>query len=138
MEPTFGNLLIELHIDGIPRPKARPRVGRGGRFYTPRDVDGWKEGIEVLALAEFGEEPYEKAVGIEMYFQFPRPKSRSKYSLMDTRPDGDNLEKAVLDALNGIVYLDDKQVIHCAWGKTYGEVGHTRVRVFQALGLAAQ
>lgn len=130
----YGDPLIELHVEGIPRPKARPRVGRGGRFYTPRDVDGWKEGIEALALAQFGNEPYTKAVVLEMHFQFPRPKSRSRTSLMETRPDGDNLEKAVLDALNEIVYLDDKQVVGAFWEKSYGEVGHTRIRVFTVIG----
>ena len=134
----FGSLLIELHHEGIPRPKARPRMGRGGRFYTPRDVDGWKDALEKHAMQAFDREPCVGPVIIQMVFQFPRPKSRSKSSLMETRPDGDNLEKAVLDALNEIVYLDDKQVVQVTWEKTYGEVGHTRIRVFEALGATTE
>jgi hypothetical protein len=30
----------------------------------------------------------------------------------DHRPDVDNIPKRVLDALNGIAYIDDRQVVH--------------------------
>ena len=35
------------------------------------------------------------------------------------RPDGDNIEKAVLDALKH--WFDDAQVVECSWVKTPAE-----------------
>ena len=37
------------------------------------------------------------------------------------RPDGDNLEKLVWDALTGIVWADDSQIVQWAGAKWYGE-----------------
>ena len=130
----YGNLLTEMHVMGRPRPKARPRLGKGGRFYTPKDVDGWAGEIEEIAAGEarrpFSVFPYGGPVAIEMVFYFARPKSR-KNSLMVTRPDGDNLEKAVLDALNEILVLDDSQVVRVLWEKQYAETDLTRIRVYE-------
>jgi Holliday junction resolvase RusA-like endonuclease len=45
------------------------------------------------------------------------------------RPDIDNLEKAVLDALNGVAWKDDTQVARVVKEKTYGTEGRTTVRI---------
>jgi Holliday junction resolvase RusA-like endonuclease len=37
-----------------------------------------------------------------------------------SRPDLDNLIKTVLDALNGIAYTDDKQIVRLGATKAYG------------------
>ncbi len=37
-----------------------------------------------------------------------------------TKPDGDNILKVVLDALNGLAYDDDKQVVKMGIIKVYG------------------
>ena len=39
----------------------------------------------------------------------------------DKKPDVDNIAKAVLDALNGIAYDDDKQITSLVIDKKYGE-----------------
>lgn len=41
--------------------------------------------------------------------------------LPTTKPDIDNLAKCVLDALNGIAYRDDNQVVRLEVSKFYGE-----------------
>ena len=41
-------------------------------------------------------------------------------SILPTKkPDGDNVEKAVADALNKVAYLDDSQIIEAKWQKIY-------------------
>jgi Holliday junction resolvase RusA-like endonuclease len=45
------------------------------------------------------------------------------------RPDIDNLEKAVLDALKGVAWKDDTQVARVVKEKTWGTEGRTTVRV---------
>ena len=37
-----------------------------------------------------------------------------------TKPDGDNILKVVLDALNGLAYDDDRQVVKMCIIKVYG------------------
>lgn len=39
----------------------------------------------------------------------------------DTKPDTDNVKKAVYDGLNGVVWADDCQVCDGAWRKVYHE-----------------
>jgi Holliday junction resolvase RusA-like endonuclease len=48
------------------------------------------------------------------------------------KPDADNVLKAILDACNGVVYLDDKQVVKLSMMKRYGERDITTVS-FQSM-----
>ena len=46
-----------------------------------------------------------------------------------TKPDCDNLAKTVLDALNGVLWLDDAQVVDLSVSKRYAAEPHTVVTV---------
>lgn len=61
--------------------------------------------------------------------QYPIPQSLSKRKKREaiaglimptTKPDGDNILKVVMDALNGLAYDDDKQVVKMGIIKVYG------------------
>lgn len=78
------------------------------------------------------------AVRVEIDAVFPIPKTWSKGKkaqasvgkiVPDTKPDTDNIAKAVLDALNGVAYKDDSQVTELSVRKRYGEIGHVAVRI---------
>lgn len=45
--------------------------------------------------------------------------------------DPDNICKAVLDAMNGIVFVDDRQVVQCQVVKSYGDHEHLMVNITQ-------
>ena len=45
------------------------------------------------------------------------------------KPDVDNVAKSILDALNGIIYLDDKQIIELDIEKIYAETSWTEVKI---------
>lgn len=73
-----------------------------------------------------------------LQFVFGRPKSHrtSKGMLKPTAPehflqvpDLDNIEKAILDALNKVAYTDDKQIIGKATMKVWGARDLIRVMV---------
>jgi Holliday junction resolvase RusA-like endonuclease len=49
------------------------------------------------------------------------------------KPDLDNVAKAVLDALNGVVYVDDKQVIKLVAEKKYSLDPRVEVYVHEVL-----
>lgn len=48
---------------------------------------------------------------VEARFYLPRPKSAAKKLFPDTRPDLDKLQRAVGDALKGIVYTEDSRIV---------------------------
>jgi len=45
------------------------------------------------------------------------------------KPDADNIAKIVLDALNGVAYTDDTQVVNLSVQKRYGEVAEVKVEI---------
>ena len=90
------------------------------------------------------------SVRVEVGFYFPRPKRHFKKGFMSrcrealthfgfvqrtpaTGPDIDNLAKFVLDAMNGIVHEDDRQVVELLASKhkdSNGTIdGHTVIKV---------
>jgi len=99
----------------MPKPvaKARPRFTRTGIAYTPKETKDAENYIAVLARREMRAKklgPTEGAVGMGIYVVLQRPKGcKKKYPT--SRPDWDNYAKLVCDALNGIAYKDDSQVV---------------------------
>lgn len=104
-----------------PRTKATARKGTDGKFhgavYTPSLANGWKATV-ALAARQAGVIPSLEAVEMKATFFFPRPKShyRTNGTLKANapkrhtkKPDRDNLEKAVMDAMKGIAWIDDSQ-----------------------------
>jgi len=68
---------------------------------------------------------------VSMIFYMDRPASRRKDVWVPTTPDLDNLEKAVLDALNGVAYEDDRFVVAKNAQKKYiqRDEPHVTVRI---------
>lgn len=113
--------LMTFRVNG--RPKGQPRVKayrRGDRagVYTPGTADAWKYlvGVEAQrAAAHAGiETPLDGPLQVDIYFDFPRPKCRMRKKdsngriWCDKKPDRDNADKAVLDALTDAgIWRDD-------------------------------
>ena len=86
-----------------PVPKQRPRtVFRGGKAitYTPERTKTWEQWVRAHAL-EHCVDPTDGYWDVTLTF----------YRKSGRKVDIDNLSKAVLDALNGVVWIDDKQVV---------------------------
>jgi Holliday junction resolvase RusA-like endonuclease len=118
-------------VIGDPVPKARPRtVRKGGRTwsYTPKKVTKWEDAVREEA-EKFFDEPFNGPVALILTFFLNRPKSRRKENYVVTTPDLDNLEKAFLDGLNEVAYMDDKQVVVKNAVKRYIVSGEPRVEV---------
>lgn len=122
---------VMMKIYGEPVAKGRPRFTRQGRAYTPAKTKGYEDEIKSIALgAMAGREPLETPVAAYVYITYAIPESYSKKRKADClegreRPkknDIDNVCKAILDACNGIVYLDDKQVCDLHATKRFGDV----------------
>ena len=122
---------VSFTVFGDPVPKARARtVRKAGRTwsFTPKRVAAWEKVVREEAGKHFSE-PFNGPVALSLAFFMKRPKSRKKDNFVVTTPDLDNLEKAFLDGLNDVAYLDDKQVVVKNAVKRYIVVGEPRVEV---------
>ena len=129
-------------VPGMPEGKGRPRYNaRGGMVhtYTPKKTVEYEKRVLEAYCAEHGSrDPYQGAVGMRIFATYPVPKSWPKkrrelalHGLLKpcVKPDLDNLCKAVMDALNGVAYCDDKQVVRIIATKTYGENASVQVEL---------
>jgi Holliday junction resolvase RusA-like endonuclease len=102
--------MISFIIPGQPVAKGRPRLGRG-RVYTPAKTVAYEKVVALAAKAAMrGNMPITGAVSVGIKFFLARPKS-NKSTEPVVKPDIDNLAKSVCDALNGIVWKDDSQIV---------------------------
>jgi len=122
---------VAFEVVGVPVPKSRPRVVTKGkrRFaYTPNKVREWEEHVREEAAKLF-DRPFDWPVVVSLIFYMPRPRSRRLDFWVPTTPDLDNLEKSVLDALNGVAYTDDRLVVAKSSSKRYVKSGDPRVEL---------
>lgn len=134
--------LICFVVPGAPIGKGRPKFARKGAFvraYTPEKTASYENLVKVAAAeAMAGAQPLERPVFLALTLNIPIPASWSKKRRQlavagligaTVKPDLDNVCKAVTDAMNGIVYVDDKQIVSATIVKQYATVPHVEVRV---------
>lgn len=123
-------------VYGDPVPKGRPRFTRQGRTYTPKRTHDYETEVAMMAKAAMGsQEPLKTPVMACIYITYAVPPSYTKKRReaclngfeRPSRHDIDNVCKAVLDACNGIVYLDDKQVCSLHTTKVFGDTSMVEV-----------
>ena len=131
----------EFKIPGKAQAKQRPRMGRSGIVYTPKETLVYENYVKTCYsdyANQFGWLPYENQVRAEIEVLVAVPKSDSKTKKKAkiegmirpaVKPDCDNLAKSILDSLNGLAYHDDKQVVELSIKKYYAENAEVRVRL---------
>lgn len=133
-------MTIDFFVEGKPQGKARPRFSNG-HTYTPQKTKNYEELVKMSFLKEyrnrnrfkmqnlplFGDD---KALSVVILAYYPIPSKWSKIlknkAIADEvkptiKPDVDNIVKVILDALNGLAYADDKQVVSCRVSKCYDD-----------------
>jgi Holliday junction resolvase RusA-like endonuclease len=132
-------------VEGTPIGKGRPKFARRGNFvstYTPTKTRDYEDIIKIEARRVMPFIPLETSVAVFVYIAVPVPVSYSKKRKIDClagiekpmkKPDIDNVAKCFLDAMNGIVYVDDSQVVSLHVTKVYGTVGQVEVMVREEL-----
>ena len=115
---------MKIFIPIKPKAAPRPRVTMRGT-YNPTDYTQYKFAIGAAVRTQCKEKligPIE--MSIEFIFKVPKswPKKKRENAIWHTsKPDIDNLQKAIKDALNGIAYKDDAQVCSITAKKRYGD-----------------
>jgi len=132
--------MVSFTVYVAPVAKARPRVSmRHGRAfaYTPKKSADY----ERLIAKQCPMAPIEGPLALNLQFGIPIPASWSKRKKADalsgvirptSRPDIDNYVKAVMDAVNGLAYHDDAQVVSLFAKLIYSETPHVR---FEAVSI---
>jgi Holliday junction resolvase RusA-like endonuclease len=136
--------MVRFTIFGKPQGKGRPRVVHNNRFtgksmaYTPEKTSEYESLIRYSFQAAGGEMKQNAVFGVSVYAYFTPPTSWSKKKKMaaecgllkpTTKPDCDNILKVVMDALNGVAWSDDKDVVTVFCMKQYDETARLEVEI---------
>lgn len=132
--------LTAFTIPGTPRGKERARTAPGqDRPYTPAATVAAEREVAALYLqAATKRRPLTGPVRLDIVAVFQIPEGFPR-ALRDAaarglvpcmnKPDRDNIEKLVCDALNGLAWCDDAQITSGETVKRYGSPARTEVRV---------
>ena len=129
--------LLTITFPGVLRGKGRPRFGQG-RTYTDAKTEAAETSLAAHALHQIGRPCLEGPLVLTIEVTVAVPASWPKRKRADAlahllrpmgRPDLDNICKLVGDALNGIAYRDDAQLVGLQVRRRYGEVAETRIEV---------
>lgn len=136
-------MIINFTVPGAPQGKARARTVRNkytGKIhsYTPDKTAYYEKAVAVAyknaTNIVFNDEP----ILMHIYAYCPMPKSFSKRKRIEAaecrifptaKPDCDNIAKAVCDALNGVAYKDDKQIVGLFVHKLYSIVPRVEIEL---------
>jgi len=126
--------MLSFIVYGVAEPQgsARAFMPKGAKFPVVTSdnpkVKGWRQLVAEAASRTLDGPGHlmDGAVGVQAEFYLPRPKSLGKKDKPHlTRPDSDKLTRAVLDALTGVVWRDDSQVVGLVVTKAYAGVGES-------------
>lgn len=133
---------IEFDIKGKVKAKQSVKFTNNGIKYTPSDIKEYANWVRLCFMNKypawniqnFADKPL-KAI-IDVYMPIPKSFSKKKYEQAlngairpTVKPDCDNIAKNINDALNGIAYSDDKQIVSLSVNKFYSEVEMVNVKI---------
>lgn len=130
--------MIHFTIPGEPKAWRRSRHN-GKRHYTDPVMAGYQNTVKWLAKAA-GAKLVEGPIAMEVtaYFKIPESATKARRAAMlagdeypTKRSDADNLGKAIMDALNGLAFNDDAQVVHLTVSKLWSSDPRIVVRVWE-------
>lgn len=138
--------VIEIVLAGPPRGKERVKRAQDGHAYTPERTVSFEGRLAYAAqIAMAGRAPLTGPLEMTVDMHFPVPASwsgkRHAAALRGeerpvVKPDWDNGGK-LTDALNLIVWVDDKQIVDGRVRKFYSDRPRTEIRVTELAGAFA-
>lgn len=133
-------MTITAIIPGEPVGKGRPRFTKGGTPYTPEKTRAYETKAAIIyKLAARGYKFLRHvpvSVMIRAFYSVPvsdsmrqRERKLTGAVLPCKKPDIDNVTKIILDALNGLAYEDDAQVVSIRADKRYSDRPQVEITV---------
>lgn len=133
---------VAFSVPGAAVGKGRPKFARRGAFvtaYSDKKTVSYENLVKMYASEAVGNlPPFNGPVCLTLKISVMPPASWSKRKTSDallgrvrptTKPDIDNIMKSICDAMNEIVYVDDKQVCDVWVSKHYAATSEVRVLV---------
>ena len=133
--------MIALVVPGEPCGKGRPKfckVGKFARAYTPAKTVNHEATIKQLFAVRYPDfTPLDGPLSMSVFAYMSIPASASakaRVAMLAQRvwptkkPDADNILKLVADALNGLAYVDDKNIVTAKFHKVYSD--RPRLEIF--------
>jgi len=129
---------MKFTVPGNPTGKGRPRVTKNGT-YTPQKTKDYQKKVATIAVIESdnyftSDEPL--VATILCYYPIPKSMPKYKRKMIEegtlypiVKPDIDNVAKAILDALNGVIYKDDNQIVELHIKKLYSDNPRVVVKI---------
>jgi Holliday junction resolvase RusA-like endonuclease len=140
------SFMVTFKVDADPVGKQRARYAKRGNHvmaYTPDKTRNYESLIKEAAIEAMGiSEPLETPVTLYLYIRAPIPKSLPKKRIEAflnglekpiKKPDASNVLKSVEDAMNGVVYKDDSQIVNIHVSKVYSSVSGVDVCIKECL-----
>lgn len=124
--------MIVFTVYGEPVAQGRPRatVMRGHiKMYDPKKSSDYKDYVRLAASQHAPERLLEGPLSLQIRIFRPIPSHISKKKVEQaeagilrptTKPDTDNYVKGIKDALKGVIWKDDSQVVDLVASKYYG------------------
>lgn len=136
------NGAIKVIINAVPQSQPRPRITVRGKYahaYEPKSITEYKRLVAGKYRSAYKQQlPLTGALSVDVRFYRPIQKSISKIerqrrvlgqSLPTVKPDIDNYVKAILDALNGLAFQDDSQIVVLYARKIYSDKPRTEIEI---------
>lgn len=131
------NARIELYALGLPAPKGSKRhVGNGVLIESSKRVKPWQRAVAAACRDTYRGDPLTGPVGLTVEFYLPRPVAHmgtgrnagqvkaSAPIWHITMPDLDKTLRSTGDALTGLAYRDDRQIVAIHAHKHYSDATH--------------
>jgi Holliday junction resolvase RusA-like endonuclease len=136
---------LEFTVLGPAQPQGSIRAfmvgGKPRLTSTNAKVKPWRNDVGWAAIAARAREGWPEgdqqrdAVHVSANFYFAKPKSAKKRADVTVKPDVDKLARALLDAMTGILFADDSQVVSLHVRKFYDTPERTEVAVLRKASL---
>jgi Holliday junction resolvase RusA-like endonuclease len=137
-------MVLYFTVAGPPVGKGRPRftvAGGRARAFTPTATARYEALVKAEYLRQVGNlKLADKApvgVNVEAWFKTPTSAAKARRAAMErgdirpvSKPDLDNIMKAICDALNGVAYADDSQIVSARIAKRYSSDPRVEVTVY--------
>lgn len=117
-------------VEGKPETQGSMMVMRGRVIHSSdANLRAWRTKVAQIAKLT-GVKKVEGAVTLTIHFHLLRPKTITRAQPF-LKPDLDKLIRAIMDALTGVAYTDDGQVVSITATKEYSERAGAWIEVTQ-------
>ncbi|MCI9292965.1 MAG: RusA family crossover junction endodeoxyribonuclease [Erysipelotrichaceae bacterium] len=135
-------MVFKFTVSGKPMGKQRPKAtirGHHAGVYTPKETVAYERYVVAMFLQAYPcARPLEGEIKgkIKAFYPIPQSTSKKRKTAMlngvirpQVKPDLDNVEKIIYDALNGVAYTDDSHITEMTISKYYSDEPRVEIMI---------